>query len=85
MWGCWSFSPFSPAGFGGGFSLPGLLVWGAVILAAVWAIWVLATGKAHRRGARADRDDALRILRQRLAEGAISAEEFERLRRAVLS
>lgn len=36
-----------------------------------------------RRGAAADRDDALRILRLRLAEGAITPDEFERLRRAV--
>lgn len=37
----------------------------------------------YRRGAAADRDDALRILRLRLAEGAITPDEFERLRRAV--
>ncbi len=38
-----------------------------------------------RRGAAADRDDALRILRLRLrlAEGAITPDEFERLRRAI--
>ena len=36
-----------------------------------------------RRGAAADRDDALDILRRRLAEGAISPEEYERLRRIV--
>jgi putative membrane protein len=36
-----------------------------------------------RRVAAADRDDALRILRLRLADGAITPEAFERLRRAV--
>lgn len=36
-----------------------------------------------RRSADADRDDALRILRLRLADGAISPDEFERLRRIV--
>lgn len=36
-----------------------------------------------RRNADADRDDALRLLRLRLAEGAISPDEYERLRRVV--
>ncbi|KHK00414.1 SHOCT domain-containing protein [Desulfovibrio sp. TomC] len=36
-----------------------------------------------RRSADADRDDALRILRLRLADGAITPDEFERLRRIV--
>jgi putative membrane protein len=36
-----------------------------------------------RRSADADRDDALRLLRMRLAEGTISPDEYERLRRVV--
>ena len=36
-----------------------------------------------RRSADADRDDALRILRLRLADGAITPDEFERLQRIV--
>ena len=39
--------------------------------------------QAVRRGAAADRDDALDILRRRLAEGAISPEEYDRLRKIV--
>ncbi len=37
----------------------------------------------HQRGARADRDDALRLLRARRDSGAISQEEYDRLRRTV--
>jgi|GEM_PF-3037583 len=83
MWGC---APFTP--FGGGFSLAGLLFWAVAILVAVWALRALLAGKntkEHHRGARADREDAMRILRLRLAEGTLSEEEFERLRRAVES
>lgn len=81
MWGCQTLLPFH----GGGFFFPGLLV-GLLVLVAVFLI-VRAGGSGgnHRRGAWADRDDAMRILRARLAEGAISEEEFDRLRRAVES
>jgi putative membrane protein len=73
-------------GGGGGWvmSLIGL----AVLAAILWAVFhggdrFRDTG--HRQGARADRDDALRILKRRLAEGDISLEEYERLRQAVES
>ncbi|MHC1790941.1 SHOCT domain-containing protein [Solidesulfovibrio sp.] len=36
-----------------------------------------------RRSAAADREDALRLLRLRLADGSITEDEFERLRQAV--
>jgi len=84
MWGCANEHFFAP---NGGFPFPGSMVWllGLVALLLIaWAVWPRREQK-HRRGARADRDDAMRILRTRLAEGAISEEEFERLRRAVES
>ena len=41
--------------------------------------------QAVRRGAAADRDDALDILRRRLAQGAISPKDYDRLRKIVAS
>lgn len=81
MW-CPNF-PWFP-GFGGfGFS------WLLILLVIVGLIWLLrrpgSGADEHRRSARSDRDDALRILQQRLAGGDITQEEYERLRRAVES
>lgn len=85
MWGCSTFFPFH----GGGFSFGGGLVWIAVIVVVILAVRAMTTSRPpsdqHRSNARADRDDAMRILRIRLAEGAITEEEFERLRRTVES
>jgi len=81
MWGCSTFFPFH----GGGFFFPGGLLWLLFLVALFLAARAMLPGRSHRRGARADRDDAMRILRSRLAEGNISEEEFERLRRAVES
>lgn len=81
MWGCPVFFPFP----GGGISLPALMGSLALLVAACLAVRAFMPRRSHRRGARADREDALRILRARLADGAISEEEFERLRRAVES
>lgn len=69
--------------FPGGWLLPALIVLG--LAAAVLLVRMLCPPRRSdfRRGAAADRDDALRILRLRLAEGAITPDEFERLRRAV--
>lgn len=83
MWGCFNTFPFG--GAGGGFPFSGLLIFVVLAAVAIWIIRALLPDSQHRRGARADRDDALRILRLRLAEGSISEEEFERLRRAVES
>lgn len=83
MWGCFNSYPFSFSG--GGFPFFGLIVLAVVVIAAIWVIRALLPDPHPRRSARADRDDALRILRVRLAEGSISEEEFERLKRAVES
>ena len=89
MWGCSNYFPFTLFGgrFGGGFGFPfpGLLLLVVLVLAAVWIFRALRSDPGHRCSAQADRDDALRILRTRLAEGSISEEEYERLRRAVES
>lgn len=85
MWGC---GPFSSWSFmHGGFGVGGL-VFGVIVLVAV--VWLVRTlmgqqGGCHRDSAKADREDALRLLEQRLAAGAITPEEYERLRRAILS
>lgn len=86
MWGCWPFSSWSfmHGGFGPGGWFVGLLV----LLAVLWLIrrvFGLGGGCCHQRNARADRDDALRLLDRRLAAGSITPEEYERLRRAIVS
>jgi putative membrane protein len=86
MWGwCTSYGGPGSWGTGGGW-LVGLF--GLVVLAVIVRA-VLGGGRSrdpdHRQGARADRDDALRILKRRLAEGDISLEDYERLRQAVES
>ena len=72
-----------------GYSIPGGWLTPALILLGAAAVVLLARTlrpsrrSDFRRGAAADRDDALRILRRRLAEGTITLEEFDRLRQAV--
>ena len=86
MWGwCTSYGGLGRWGLGGGW-LMGLF--GLVVVAVI--VWAILSGGRwreadHRQGARADRDDALRILKRRLAAGEISLEEYERLRQAVES
>jgi putative membrane protein len=68
-------------GGGGGYGLlgmlPMLLWWVVVIVAIVIAVRWLASGRiAHGAG-----DDALRILRERLARGEIGKEEFDERKR----
>lgn len=86
MWGwCTSLGWPGSWGGGGGWFPSGLL--GLVLIGAI--VWAILAGRRrpadtdHRQGARADRDDALRILKRRLAAGEISLEEYERLRQAV--
>ncbi|MEA4857473.1 MAG: hypothetical protein AAGU21_13360 [Solidesulfovibrio sp.] len=70
------------ADFGIGRAL--VLAW--LLLVAVAVVLVSRrrqAGKRRRHTARADRDDALRLLRARLEGGAISREEFDKLRRTV--
>lgn len=71
-------------GWGGGWwvvmALGMLIVLGVVIAAAVW----LTRELAGRPGPQADGSEALGILDRRLAEGAISTEEYGERRRALL-
>ncbi|WP_428563412.1 MAG: SHOCT domain-containing protein [Solidesulfovibrio sp. DCME] len=66
----------------------------ALLVSAVLLFLLLVVGLGVRRqhhhqrrqtSAKADRDDALRLLRSRLECGAISQTEFERLRRSLES
>jgi len=50
-----------------------LLIWGAVIAVAIWAVRTLATSR--------NSGDAMDTLRRRLAAGEISQEDFEKTRR----
>lgn len=71
-------------GWGGGWwvvMVVGMLVfWGLVIVGGVW----LARELAGRRSRRGEEPAALEILDRRLAEGAISTEEYDERRRALL-
>ena len=58
-----------------------VLYWGLVIFAVVWVVRELGARREPAR--RPDRDDPLGILDRRLAEGAISAEDY-RERRSIL-
>ncbi len=82
MWRCADFLPFH--GFFGAGGLTGLLVWGLVIAGIVFLVHRLMRQAPKNNTARADRDDALEILKRRLAEGRISLEEYERMK-AVIS
>lgn len=80
MWRCWNLFPWPyPTG---GFGLVVILLGLAAVL---WAVRSRGDARTRRRGARADREDALRLLDQRLAEGRISQEDYEQLRRSVQS
>lgn len=61
--------------FGWSMGLEGWLWMGAWILVLTVLVWLLV-----REPRRSDRDDALDILRTRLAKGEISNEEFEHAR-----
>ena len=67
----------------GGWLLPALILLGLAAAVLLIRLHRSARRPDFRRGAVADRDDALRILRLRLAEGAITEDEFQRLRLAV--
>ena len=71
-------------GWGGGWwivmALGMVLFWGLIIVGIVWAVRELSGSRRHDRG----EPDALAILDRRLAEGAISPEEYGE-RRAVLT
>lgn len=53
-----------------------LLFWGGVIAIAIWAIRAFSS---PRRGG----DSSIEILRRRLAAGEITADEFERTKKAL--
>jgi uncharacterized membrane protein len=53
-----------------------ILFWGGLIVLGVWAIRAI-------NGPRATADTALELLRKRLAAGEISAEEFEKTKKAL--
>jgi putative membrane protein len=80
MWGCSALVPFLP---GGGLLLVAAVCWMLALVVGILILRAKRRAGKHRRGALADRDDAMRILRARLAEGTISEEDFHRLRRTI--
>lgn len=84
MWGwCTGSGGWLPWG-----GVGGLLLVGLVVAAIVWGLGGggrRSGDRDHKQGARADRDDARRLLNRRLAAGEIDLEEYERLRRAIES
>lgn len=83
--GGWCQGFYGGRGFGmmGGFWPFGMvfmgIFWIAVIALAVWAFWRLTGG----RKAPLTAESHLDILKRRLAEGKITADEFTRLRKAI--
>ncbi len=81
MWRCADFLPFH--GYYGAGGLTGLLVWGLLVAGIAFAIHRLFRAAPKKDAARADRDDALDILKRRLAEGKISLEEYDRMKSVI--
>ncbi|WP_300158252.1 SHOCT domain-containing protein [Solidesulfovibrio sp.] len=80
---------FLPMGWGG---LGGPFSWLLLLLAVIVALVLVrrrttqrSDETTHRLGAQADRDDAMRLLKVRLASGGITEEEYHRLRQAIES
>ncbi len=69
-------------GFGMGF---GWIFWIAILAVIIWAVIRLANASQNRDvypGGRSE--DALEVLKRRYANGEISREEFERMKRDLL-
>lgn len=66
-------------GLGGGLWMT--IVWVAVIAIVVALVWLAVSAAAGRHGS--TNDDALQILKARLARGEISEAEYEQARRLI--
>lgn len=80
MWRYPEHFPFFYGWWGGG--LGNLVFWALVVCLGVYLFRRL-TPRPPGKTARADREDALDILKTRLARGQISLDEYETLRRAI--
>jgi len=74
MWNCGTF-PWLGGGWMTGHSLWGLLLL-AVLVVSLWAIF----GTRRGGNSAADRSDSLEILKNRLARGEITIEEYRNLK-----
>ncbi|NMC50543.1 MAG: hypothetical protein GYA47_14130 [Desulfovibrio sp.] len=80
---CWDFSTF--LGFGNARAwFLGALFWTAVVLGIGYVAFRISRKGPPRDTARADREDALEILKRRLAEGKITLEEYEFMRKVLI-
>jgi len=79
MWG------YGPSAWGWLMMVLGTLFWVALLALIVLAIMRLWPGEGTFRSSSPREDEALAILRQRYARGEIDTEEFERMRRELLS
>jgi uncharacterized membrane protein len=85
FWGWGSHGMMRGPGLFGGVLI--LLLWAAVIALVVWLIVRLVRSTSNRQGQSTSQqqipqpDPVLETLRRRLAEGAITAEEYDELRK----
>ena len=75
MWGPMMGFAGWDAGAGWWMMLPGLLVWGSLLVLAVWAVKQFAGEPTQRL------DAPLTILQERFARGEINKEQFEETKR----
>ncbi len=81
MWGHMSGPMMGVAGWdasaGWWMMLPGLLVWGSLLVLGVWAVKQFARDPAQRQ------DSPLTTLQERFARGEINKEQFEETKRVL--
>ncbi len=82
MWRCADYLPFMSFGGGRGGFL-GLLFWGLILVGIAFVAYRALSGPRRNDLARTDRNDAMDILKLRLAEGKITPEEYDRMKRII--
>ncbi len=82
MWRCAEYLPFMSFGGGRGGFLS-LLVWGILLAGVAYLAYRALSGPGKSNLARTDRNDAMDILKVRLAEGKITPEEYDRMKRVI--
>lgn len=78
MWGPMMGASGWDAATGWWMMLPGLLVWGSLLVVGVWAVKQFAQSPAQRQ------DTPLTILQERFARGEINKEQFEETKQVLV-
>lgn len=83
MWRCAEYLPFMSFGGGRGGGFLSLLLWGIILFGIAFVAYRALSGTRKNDLARTDRNDAMDILKLRLAEGKITPEEYDRMKRII--